>query len=85
MFEFFFCNGLSFVFVQFLRKILAKTAMLERFAVGFEIIANLCYKTLPDILSICAALNGSIVFRISETLSLMVQFRPNSSLRLRFL
>lgn len=80
MFEVFFCNGLNFVILQSLRKILVKTTMLQRVAIGFQIIASLCYKNLPDVLSICAALDVSTVFRISEALSLMVQVHPNSSI-----
>ena len=80
MFEIYFFNGLNFVILQSLRKILAKTTMLQRVAIGFDIIATRCYKNLPDILSICTALDVSIVFRISKALSLMVQVHPNSSI-----
>ena len=80
MFEIYFFNGLNFVILQSLRKILAKTTMLQRVAIGFDIIATRCYKNLPDILSICVALDVSIVFRISKALSLMVQVHPNSSI-----
>ena len=40
MFEVYFCNGLNFVILQSLRKILAKTTILQRVPIGFDIIAT---------------------------------------------
>ena len=40
MFEIYFFNGLNFVILQSLRKILAKTTILQRVPIGFDIIAT---------------------------------------------